>query len=176
MFVVRLTGRVTSYEDIIAGTAARVTEKWYHVGLLYQSPWMPTFWEVVPVEDLGEAPPERRRRYVAGTNDFLMLHHAMLPFAKAGAIGIQLYRMEDTGRRLAQFSAGPVPIIEEPGHADPHPFWPRQRNVREAAAGGDPDAPAEPDAPPAPEDHSDSEPEPEEPAGEGPELDILFRI
>ena len=91
------------------------------------------------MSDLGEAPPDRRRRYVAGTEHFHMLHPAFQPFSHCGKIDAQLYRIEESIRKLAHFSAGPVPIIEELGHSEPKPFFPMKKaDIAASHAWGNP--------------------------------------
>ena len=161
-FVVKLAGRMTSYEDVVAGVLPLTISRWYHIGLMYLSPIEPTFWEVMPVDNPGETAPSVHRCYIRGSDHFVSFYPAFQAFAKVGTMSAQWFRLEDVPRYIPQFSASPVPLIVEPTFASPKPFWPREKHsagrASGAAAGGSSGGGAAA-APPGPEEPSSSEEE-----------------
>lgn len=137
--VVRLLGMSNQYEELFEATGG-ITETWLHVGLMYWSPFEPTFMRVAPVEDPAEVRPLEQRVYLRSANDFLLLRPALEQFRHCDTIAAKWYRLEDTPRPIATFCLGPVPALLLPGFASSQQFWPRRRTTRRGDNEAGPDA------------------------------------
>jgi len=73
MHVVKLSGKLQAEDEDEDHEAenASLKEVWVHVGLLYCSPWVPSFQMVEPTDDPHELPLDPRRQYIKGLGVFL---------------------------------------------------------------------------------------------------------
>ena len=111
--------------DDIAGPDAIILDKWFHIGLMYLSPYEPHFQEVLPIEDVAEAEPDRRRVWVTGAQRFVSAFVALQELQDAGTIASRWYRLEESERYVPDFQTQPLPLVELPGHSESKRFWPR---------------------------------------------------
>lgn len=139
--VVRLLGRPSEYEAMFAESGPGIQDIWYHIGLMYKSPFEPVFMEVCPVPDLAEAPPDRRRIYVKSLHKFSCLYQAFEPFSESDVISARWYRLEEADRPIAAFSPETVLVIEMAGFSESKQFWPRRTHSTSRVAGVGPATP-----------------------------------
>ena len=160
MLVVRLIGRSKSYEALVSEEAPDIVDVWYHVGLMYLSPFEPTFMQVAPVADPGETSHDPRRVYIESGHKYLSLYEGLAPFEDSDIVSARWYRLEEASRPIASVAPRIVPVLEMRGFSSSEQYWPRRVPTRRAGHGGDPgegggpsdDAPADGDSDESPDE------------------------
>lgn len=127
--VVRIIGRPLSFEDIIADEDS-IVEIWYHVGLMYLSPYEPTFAVVRPVNFDEGMPASDERIYIEGTGECKRLHQGLLPFEHCETVSAMWYRLEESERFVGSFAPQPLPILKMASSRRSTQFWPRATMTR----------------------------------------------
>ena len=111
----------------------RPPEKWYHMGLMYLSPYELAVMEVEQVADLLEVDPDPKRVYISTLHIYKNMFEAMAPFVDSDIITVKWYEVEEAPRRIASFRPQVVPAIAMRGDSW-FRWWPRAIAVR--AGGG----------------------------------------
>lgn len=138
--VLRLLTRPTC-DDEPVGESDGHADLWLHIGLMYFSPYEPSFMHVEPVASVpGEVPADTRRVYIRSMGEFPSLRSAIGPLRGASTISAKWYRIEEAARPIAEFLPQPVPALLLPGFADAQQFWPRRQPMARSKASAGPDA------------------------------------
>ena len=138
--MLRITGRPTDYEDLLAEGGEPVVDLWLHIGLMYLSPYEPLFHCVERVQDPGEVAADPRRVYVKTTGTFARFHQGLLPLRHSSSIWCSWYRLEEAGRPVADFAPEPVPFLELANFGEARRVWPRAEAAPRAPRPRDPSA------------------------------------
>ena len=138
--VFRVVGYSERFE--IADTLPMPCESdvWWHVGLCYLSPFRPTSMRVVPVPDVGEAPPTEGRVYVDPTEEFATIWDMAAASAGCAFLACQFFEVEESQRGIGAFVPNAVPILKLRYHHAPYAVWPNRTRKRGGGEGEPADA------------------------------------
>ena len=135
--VVHLVGRPKVDEGGASAEPSPIAELWLHIGLMYFSPYEPTFWVVEVVDNPGETVADDRRVYIKGTDTFSTLYEVFEPMRNKERITMRWYKLEQTPRVIPAFTPEVVPILELDGYGEAKEWFPiyrRKQRVGPTAA------------------------------------------
>ena len=130
--VVRLVGKGGVLDDdgevdLLASLDASASVYW-HIGLLYLSPFRPTFMKVNIVEGVNETEPTPERMYIESANEFATVHQALAHYADCSEIDAEFWVLEECSRPIpGPFRLRPVPMVRMRDMEASVSVWPRRR-------------------------------------------------
>lgn len=136
--LLRITGRPTDYEEMLAEGGEPLVDLWLHIGLMYLSPYEPVFHIVERIADPGEVAPDPRRIYVRSTGVFSRLHRGLLPLRKSSSMWCKWYALEHAERPVADFAPQPVAFLEFANWQEARRIWPRAEAAPRGRGGAGP--------------------------------------
>ncbi|CAK0910232.1 unnamed protein product [Prorocentrum cordatum] len=136
--VVKLTGRDLGDADDDIPHA----EVWYHIGLMYWSPYLPTFMEVEPVRSLNELPPRPDRVYIKSLLKFKSCFAALKCLMECPRWSVSAYIVEYSRRAIVSIAPHTVPVVPLRGFPA-YDMWPRPGGRAAASAAEAPEGPCE---------------------------------